>query len=525
MAFLPLTAVILFASVAAAIPCASITAPAVPGATVLSVIGTEMLNITIPPFPILLPTGVSGLNVCNVNVNLTHSGVNDNVLVEVWLPLEGWNGRFQGTGGGGWATGSGSIALAAAAGAGYSVATTDGGHANNVIDPSAWALDSNGTVNSGLLTNFASRSLHDMAVVGKAVTAQFYGRSPSYSYWNGCSTGGRQGLMEAQKYPADYNGILAISPAINWPSFIMAEQWPQVVMEQKKTFPTQCIFDTFTADSILQCDMLDGVKDGVIGDPENCAFDPYKLVGSTVNCDSTEVTITHAMADVVSKILDGPTNILGQQLWYGLKVGTPFNGIALTVPGPNGTTIGAPFPISDSWIRYFLKRNPNFNTSAITYLDYSLLFAQSNSEYERVIGTNNPDLSAFSATGGKMITWHGLSDPLIFPEGTLKYRQWVERAMGGRSAVDKFYRVFFAPGVGHCGMGSGPVPMDPLDALVAWVERGTAPETLAAATTDASGATVTKNICRYPLVSRYNGNGDPKSAASYSCASSFASAA
>lgn len=524
MAFLPLTTVLLLASVAPAIPCASITAPAVPGATVLSVVGAEMLNITIPPVPMVLPGGASGLNVCNVNVNLTHPGVNDNVLVELWLPLEGWNGRFQGTGGSGWATDSGSIALAVAAGAGYSGAMTDGGHPNNSTDPSAWALNSDGTVNWGLLTDFASRSLHDMAVVGKAVTAQFYGRSPSYSYWNGCSTGGRQGLMEAQKYPTDYDGILAMSPAINWPSFIMAEQWPQVVMEQEKTFPTQCVFDAFTADGILQCDMLDGVKDGVIGDPVNCLFDPYKLVGSTVNCSNTEVSITYTMADIVRKVLDGPTDSFGQQLWYGLNVGSPFNGIALTVPGPNGATIGAPFPISDSWIKYFLKRNPNFNTSTITYWDYPQLFAQSNLEYENVIGTNNPDLSAFSAAGGKMITWHGLADPLIFPNGTLNYRQRVESAMGGGSAVDRFYRVFFAPGVGHCGMGTGPVPTDPLDALVTWVEKGTAPDTLAAATTDASGATWTKNICRYPLVSRYNGHGDPKSAASYTCASSFAPA-
>ncbi|KAJ2982882.1 hypothetical protein NQ176_g1088 [Zarea fungicola] len=514
-------AVILLAGAAVATPCASITAPAVPGATVLSVVASELLNVTLPPVLFYLPVGASGLNVCDVKVNLTHPGVNDNVLVQVWLPLEGWNGRFLGTGGGGWATGSGSIGLAGAVMANFSGAMTDGGHANSLLDPSTWALNSDGSINSGLLTDFASRSLHDMTVVGKAVTKQFYGKAPSYSYWSGCSTGGRQGLMEAQKYPGDYNGILAASPAINWPSLIMAAQWPQVVMQQEKTFPPQCVFDGFIAASIAQCDILDGVKDGIIGDPGSCPFDPYKLVGSSVNCDSTEITVTYAMADIVRKVLDGPTDVIGRQLWYGLNAGTPLNALALTVPGPHGTTVGVPFTISDFWIRYFLKRQPNFNTSTITYLDFSMLFAQSNLEYENVIGTNDPDLSAFSSAGGKMITWHGLADPLIPPDGTLQYRQQVDNFMGGSSSVDKFYRVFFAPGVGHCGMGIGPVPTAGLDALVAWVEKGIAPDTLAAAGTDANGAATTKNICRYPLVSRYDGKGDPKSAASYSCASSF----
>jgi hypothetical protein len=296
------------------------------------------------------------LNVCSVEIILLHPGWNDHVLVEVWLPLESWNGRFQGTGGGGYATGSGNSLLASAAAAGYSSATTDGGHPNpNVLDPPEWALDKNGDINWALLTDFASRSLHDMTTVGKDVTKQYYARDPSHSYWNGCCTGGRQGIMEAQLYPADYDGILANSPAINWPGFIMAEQWPQVVMNQEMTFPNLCIFNAFITESILQCDFLDGVIDSVISDPANCTFNPYSLVGSTVTCDETEVVISYATADIVRKILDGPTTSSGDQLWYGLNVGTPFDGIASTTP----------FLISDFWIRYFLKRNPTFNTSTI----------------------------------------------------------------------------------------------------------------------------------------------------------------
>jgi len=233
-----------------------------------------------------------------------------------------------------------------------------------------------------------------------------------------------------------------------------------------------------------------------------------------------EVTIGWKTADIVRKTLDGPTPLNESRLWYGLNVGTAFDVIAYTITS-NGTIVGMPFAISDSWIRYFLEKDPNYNTSSITYLEYAQLFAQSNAEYEGVIGTNNPDLSAFRAAGGKMVTWHGLADPLIFPNGTVHYYEQVKRTMGGATAVNDFYRLFLAPGVAHCGGGNGPAPTNPLDAVVAWVEQGKAPDILSAEVADASGALVTRDICLYPLVSHYDGKGDTKSASSYSCATSF----
>jgi hypothetical protein len=501
--------------------CSSVEAPSVPGAQVVSISGVERRNVSVSTLPM-----ASGLNFCDVKVIITHPGANDSVLVEVWLPLDGWNGRFQATGGGGYATGVFDIALGPAVASNYSAASTDGGHSVNPFDPGApWALTGNGQINWPLLTDFASRSLHDMTVLGKAVTANFYGWSAQYSYWNGCSTGGRQGLMEAQRFPEDFNGILANSPAINWPSFIVAEQWPQIVMDQEQVFPSQCEFDLFTNASIAACDHLDGVVDGVIGDVANCSFDPYTLVGSTIDCNGTMASVTVQMATVVHKILQGPTDASGAQLWYGLNVGTPFAylpGLGLAnVETVNGITTPSPFPVSTAWISYFLEQNPNYDTSTITYSQFPDLFAQSNAEYESVIGTNNPDLSAFRDAGGKMITWHGLADQLIFPGGTIDYREQVNTLMGGTEAVDEFYRLFLAPGVYHCGFGPGPMPTDPLNALVKWVETGLTPETLAAETVNTSGETVTRNICKYPLVSRYKGIGDPNSAMSYSCADSF----
>lgn len=481
--------------------------PSVPGAEVLSVTAEQQPGGEVPSFPGFPPvTDVPPY--CEVTVVLTHPGAGDRVTVNVWLPVDGWTGRFQGVGGGGYAMSQGAFALAEAIKLGYAAAATDGGVDSDFESPASWALGPDGRVNRELLRNFASRSLHDMTVAGKAVTAGYYGRPADYSYWNGCSTGGRQGLMNAQRYPDDYDGINATAPAVNWDRFIVADLWPQVVMQQERNFPTQCEFAAFQQAAVAACDGLDGVTDGVVDLPKRCRYNPYRLVGTTIVCDGTEITISRADAEVVRKIWDGPP------LWYGLNRSTSFAALANTVPGPDGKPAGAPFRISETWVQYFLEKDPDFDVSTISYRDFERLFALSYRKYNRIIGTDDPDLSAFRASGGKMVTWHGTDDSLIPYQGTVHYRERVERAMGGASTVDKFYRVFLAPGVDHCFGGSGPFPVDPLGALVDWVEKGEAPDTLFAVTQDGSA---TRNLCRYPLTARYDGHGDPKSAASYTC--------
>lgn len=517
LAVLPIAALVAFAGPAQATgtTCESIGAPEVPGASVLSVTSIERHDFTVPPGP-FNPEPITDIPAfCEVVVTLTHPGVDDQVFVETWLPLDTWSGRFQGTGGGGYAAGVFDTALAFAVKAGYAAVSTDAGVDEDPLNPSKWALTDDGRVNRELLTNFSSRSLHDMTVAGKALTAQFYGRPADHSYWNGCSTGGRQGHMEAQRYPNDYDGIVATAPAINWPRWLMADQWPQIVMQQEGNFPTPCEFAAFNDAAVAACDLLDKVADGVIGDPTQCRYDPRELIGKKIVCEGQELTISRADAEVVAKIWDGPG------LWYGLPRGTSFDWIAATVTAPDGTITGAPFGIADNWIKYFVQKDPAFDTSTITYRDFPRLFARSRAEFDRIIGTDDPDLSGFRAAGGKMLTWHGYADEVIFPGGTVNYRERVERVMGGPSRVDEFFRVFLAPGVGHCAGGPGPVPTDPLAAVVDWVERGVAPDTLPAATTNANGEQVTRDLCRYPLVSRYNGHGDPNSATSYRCARKF----
>ncbi|AQZ69584.1 unnamed protein product [[Actinomadura] parvosata subsp. kistnae] len=504
---------------AGAFMCADISVKAPAGTTVESVTAQrhEAGTVHVPAVTPLPAVDVPDVPAhCAVTVTLTHPGVDDHAKVQVWLPEQGWNGRFQAVGGSAFAAGDYGAALAGAVKAGYATATTDAG-VSTYID-TAWALDDAGKVDTALLKNFADRSVHEMTLVAKQVISAVYGKPASYSYWNGCSTGGRQGYMEAQRHPGDYDGILATAPGINWDEFEVATLWPQVVMNQEKTYPAACEFALFAQAAVKACDPLDGARDGLIGDPAKCRFDPRELIGRTVECDGEQETITAADAAVVRKIWDGPRTPSGRKLWSGIPVGAAFD-LAATKPGADGQRVGQPFPVPAAWVATWLKRQPSFDVSTITYAEFAKLFAQSQAEYDKVIGTDDPDLSAFRRSGGKLLTWHGYADQLIPTQGTVDYRQRVERAMGGAHRVDDFYRLFLAPGVDHCGNtgSTGPVPTDALGALTAWVEQGKAPRTLSAAVKDSSGKTVTRELCLYPSVSRYTGHGDVADAASYRC--------
>ena len=512
--------ILLFSSFSHASPCSSISGIVVPGAEVLSITGIQRNNVSVAATP-ANPT-VSGLNICDLTLVLTHPGANDTVTVEIWLPTSGWNGRFQGTGGGGFSAGLGPTGLGPAVAAGYSAGATDGGNFGNgfYINPGALV---DGHVNSPLLLDYASRSVHDMAVVGKAVTAKYYGQDAKFSYFTGCSNGGREGYVEAQMYPDDFDGILAASPAINGPPMIVSMQWNYVVMQEERKAPSQCVFQAFINASIALCDGLDGVEDGIISNVQECHFDPYSLVGKQVACDGTTVTIDNTTASIVQKIHDGPTTPDGRRLWYGLNTGTGFNGIyptVINVVTTNGTTVATPEPLSDQFIKYMLKEDPDYDTSNMSYSQFASLFYQAVFEYTPLFGGNNPDLSAFHNAGGKLLSWHGLADGLVFPNGTINYREQVDEILGSTDTVDEFYALYMAPGIGHCGGGYGPLPTNALEQLVAWVENGTAPNTLAAQYVDTDGDVVNHDLCKYPLVSKFVG-GDPKVAGSYVCAESF----
>lgn len=501
------------------LPCdaASFTNPIVPGADIISITAEEKRDFDIAAVPGLL-VGVSGLNFCSVQIYLTHPGSNDKVLVTTWLPLtsDSWNDRFQATGGGGWATGMFDLALGPAIASGYAASSTDGGHPTDYFSAD-WTLNYDKTVNWDLLRNFGTRSLADQIYVGKSLTEQYYGKKPVYSYWNGCSQGGRQGFSVAQRYPNLLDGVLAAAPALRFPSLAMSFLWPNLVMRESGTVVSNCEFNWFAAKALEECDILDGAKDGVIGDPVTCTFDPRKLVGKKLECSGVDIEVTEAMAEVVRKVHEGPTTPFGANVFSSLTYGTSLATFVNATTNPDGSRT-----LNDPGLDVFartilLKKSDSFNISQLTSTEFWALWAQTNENYGGIMDADNADMSAFRDAGRKLLSWHGTNDEIIPSGTTVKYRQRMERELGGAQAVDEFFRFFLAPGVKHCAFGNGAVPKDPLESLRDWVERGKAPDTLEAETRNEKDEIVTRDLCRYPRTPKYLGVGDVNKASSWTC--------
>ncbi|KAL2840051.1 Tannase/feruloyl esterase [Aspergillus pseudoustus] len=483
---------------------ATIPPPKVPGAEILDMTITQVRNYSAATdeFWDSPERHITGLDICNVTVTYTHPGWGDIIHVETWLPLSGWNGRFQAASGGGWVTGR-KEGLALRAWEGYSVSVTDGGHAEE-SGPDDWALNSDGSVNMYLLRNFASVALHELAVIGKQLVASFYGTPPAFSYWNGCSTGGRQGLMLAQQFPGDFNGIVAVAPAINWADFIPADFWPQLLMNQMGVYPEQCEFEALRQEAIRACDRLDGVQDHILSAPGACEFDPLSVVGLPYECGGVLRTISKEAAVLASNIWEGPHASDGSRRWYGLNhEASPWLLPGTECARHQGTTRchGKPFWIAEEWLRLFVLNDQDFDLATLSFAQYDALFDKSRAMYDAIIGTASADLSAFRDAGGKMITWHGLADEAIFANGSSQYYQ---RVLEQDSDAANFFRYFEAPGVAHCreSTSAGPYPRDVLKDLIAWVEDGRAPETLRGEWTDPTSQAVImrRELCQWPLV-------------------------
>jgi feruloyl esterase len=443
---------------------------------------------------------------CAVQLVITNPPAGDKINVGVWLPVDNWNGRFQGLGGGGFSGGSPTSVPAAALRDGYAAAATDAGHTGF---SGSFALNPDGSLNWQLIADFGYLGIHEMTVAGKALVKRFYGTSEFYSYFNGCSTGGRQGLMEAQRYPKDYDGIAAGAPAINWTKFHPAQLWGQLQMRLAGNVIAPCKLAAATQAAVAACDSRDRATDGIVGDWQGCRFDARRLVGTVTDCG----TITATDAGLINKIWEGPRGVDGEFLWYGLE-----RDASLQALNGSSAGVGAPFFVGLEWFRYFLTQDPQWDWQTMTYEQFLLLFQQSVLQYQAVIATDNPDLSAFRDAGGKVVFWHGTADPLIFFRGSVDYYQRLEAAIGGARRTEKFARFFVAPGVGHCGGGQGAAPADLLGAVVRWVERGRAPDELAGQRTDNAGTVLlTRPICQYPLVATYTGRGDITDAKNFTC--------
>jgi len=454
------------------------------------------------------------------------------INIEIWLPLpNAWNNRFQGVGGGGYAGTISWSALAGAVETGYSTASTDTGHSafapNNGLGGGGFALNQPAdTLNKGLIEDFAERSELELARKGKTLTRAFYGTGPRFSYWTGCSTGGRQGWIMAQRHAEEYDGLLTGAPAFNWDRFIPAELWGEVAMNQEVGAPISTAkLSAVTGAAVAACAGHSGdgtlTTDAFLADPRLCTYNPAQMSCSAQpanpNCLSTQE------AGAVSKIWDGPRDRKGKRLWFGLDRGASLLGL----DGP------VPFTIATDHFAYWIHQNPSFDWHTVTETSFVTDFFTSEAKFEDVIGTDSIDLDEFIEHKAKDITYHGVADQLIFSRGTTNYFERLHEKYGARN-VDKFARLFRVPGMGHCAGGPGPnafgqggpaVPADPQHniflALVNWVEFGIAPDEVIATKyvgdNPASGVAFTRPLCVFPKLAHYSGVGNPNDAANWTC--------
>jgi feruloyl esterase len=471
---------------------------------------------------------------CKVSATLTPTG-DSFINVEVWLPTATWNGRFQGIGNGGYAGSfaQGATAMVTGLQAGFAVATTDmgtapstNGNADALIGhPQKW-IDF-GWRSTNLMTRFAKHLIH-----------RFYGQGPSWSYWNGCSTGGQQGLMEAQRFPEDYDGILAGAAAANRTHVHTSVLWNYKAAHQS---PLGLFFSTDQTTAMVQsqlkaCAVKSGGLPGdpFLTDPRACDWDP-----AVMQCTGAPdgICLTAEQVATARAKYQGPRNPrTGEQIYPGQVRGgeadSQFGWAALD------THTDVPFGSLFKWVNGPLFNYRTFNFDSDMAAVDSVLAGSQNA--------NSTNLSAFRNRGGKLITWHGWSDPLASPQESINYYERVVAAEGKGSAslanVQKSFRLFMVPGMYHCGYGPGPNAMgqpytgniiaqrplqptaeyDLFRALQAWVEKGVAPSRVVATkyvNDDASqGVQMTRPICAYPNVAKYSGSGDPKEASSFVCA-------
>ncbi|KAL0939892.1 tannase and feruloyl esterase [Colletotrichum truncatum] len=470
------------------------------------------------PTVVIPPEGVNPF--CNVTVSYTHPGHDDTVNVHVWLPLDKgeWNERFMGTGGGGFAAGDvdGDYPSKAVQ-AGYVAAATDAGHlVTEGVD--SWSLKAPGNVNWPLLFNFAYRSLHELAVVGKHVTREYYGQEAKFSYWRGCSTGGRQGLAVAQRYPGDFDGVLSMCPAVDLPALSAVLYYPQMVMNEAKWWPEKCELEAVVEAAVEACDGTDGRKDGIIGRLSKCEFEVEKVLGRKFKCEGRESRVHEKTVEVVKKVMRGLEDEEGKVMFPGYVPGAPFTGMFALMNSvcegeDRGKCKGIPFNVGEAWIRLFVFKDPTFDPTSVTLQQFRDAFRLGVEQYDSILASSH-DLRGFKNRGGKLLMWHGVADQVVT---VLAGRNFYERAKKldrERGVVTKdYWRYFEVPGVNHCSSMTGaPFPWDAMDNLRKWVEEGVAPEVLHARKVEDKDGKKTlgeesRTICLWPEEGVWDGKG------------------
>lgn len=421
------------------------------------------------------------------------------IHLEVWLPTpEAWNGKFVGTGNGGYSSAFSIADMARALSRGYATAGSDTGHQGADLKFGSGHMEK--------IEDWGFRAVHVMTENAKLIARKYYGSFPKHSYFTGCSTGGHQALSEAQRYPADYDGIVAGDPGNERVHLNANFLWAYTALykEPNSALPVAKL-PLITKAALAQCDAGDGIKDGIIADPRNCKFDPAVLLcsnGDQLTC------LTQPQIDAVKKIYAGPRNPrTGVSIMPGFPVGSEAGWAAYFV--------GQPAPARIDFWRLWVFDNPswdwrNFDFDAdLDYADRKLA----------AVNAVNTDLREFKANRGKLLVYHGWADPVVPPEATIRYYEGVQKAMGGARNTSEFARLFMVPGMGHCSGGAGPSSFDALGALDEWVTSGTAPAKMIASHSTNGKVDRTRPLCPYPAVAKWNGVGSTDDATSFACIS------
>lgn len=457
----------------------------------------------VPDFPAFMTDYTKLPAFCRVTGSIKPAPDSD-IRFEVWLPEENWNGKFMQTGNGGAA---GSIiywSLANSLERGYAVANTDTGHRGGGGD-FAWAAG-----HPEQLIDFQYRSFHELTLVGKAITQVRYGKAPAKSYWNGCSTGGRQGLKEAQRFPGDYDGIIAGAPASNWSGLVSLS-----VLIQQNLGPAGLGLDKLgmlKEAAIAACDAQDGVIDRVISEPGKCGFDPASL--QCENGQSGQCLSAREVA-AAKRIYAGVVDKNGKVFMPGTGLGSE----------PVWAFYASPtFGIGTSYYQYVVMKDPDWDPATF---DVDTDPARAEQVDGGVTSAMDPDLSAFINHGGKLITYHGTTDGLIPYGNSVNYYQSVVGKLG-EDAIRDSVKFYLVPGMDHCSGGDGAFMIDWLTALEDWVEQGRTPGALHAAhpavmpgppgAPPVHGKAFARPACVYPQVAKYLGSGDDTDAANFECA-------
>jgi feruloyl esterase len=430
---------------------------------------------------------------CRVAATLTPSS-DSHIEMELWLPADNWNGKFLAVGNGGWAGAISFDAMADGLRRGYATASNDTGHKGA---SAAFAVG-----HPEKLIDFGYRAMHEMALHSKAIIKTFYARAPRLSYYLGCSTGGRQGLMAAQRFPEDFDAIVAGAPVYNMVHLNVSQVSVQVDMLRNPARLVPPEKRTLFARAVVEaCDQNDGVKDGIVGEPRACKFDPGVLAcraGDSLDC-LTAPQVENARSAYA------PVMLKGAQVYPGRSPGFESG---WRIPAP-----GEPLnPLFTDMVRYVGRQDADWDSTTFN-LETDLALALKNAGF---IEASDPDLAKFKARGGKLLLYHGWGDPGPAPENTITYYDAVNKRLGGTE--DGWMRLFLMPGVGHCGGGVGPDQADFLGALERWKESGVSPAQITATrSAGRGGETMSRPLCPHPQVARYTGSGSTNDAKNFAC--------